>query len=135
MIFVSSNDIILSGSDEVSEMSNLNYEISFPGAVARESNQLAQELKDQLERNHPDVTVDQRREREGTQDLGTVLILILGSKAVIAVAKGIDAFLKKHQEASIKIKTPSGEVIAENITGATALAIIQETLKAGRRSN
>jgi hypothetical protein len=96
---------------------------------------LAEELKDQLERNHPDVTANQRRQCEGTQDLGTALILILGTKAVIEVARGIGAFLKKHQEASIDIKTPNGEVIAKNITGATALAIIQETLKTGRGPN
>jgi hypothetical protein len=40
----------------------------------------------------------------------------LGAPAVITVAKAIGQWLNLHREASIKIKTPHGEIEAKNLT-------------------
>ena len=113
-------------------MSDLNCLLSFRAVSSREANELAEELRGQLERSSPGVAVSQRRERQTTQDLGTVLGVVLGAEAVVAVAKGIAAFLRAHQGASIDIKTEDGRILAKGITSTTALAIVQEALRASR---
>jgi hypothetical protein len=47
---------------------------------------------------------------------------LLGTPAVVAVAKGIESFLSRYQTASIRIriKGPNGSVIVENLTSRQA---------------
>jgi hypothetical protein len=63
-----------------------------------------------------EVVVEQQRDNPNSQDLGTMLSLMLGTPAIVAVAKALGQWLNLHREASITIKTPRGEIVATNLT-------------------
>lgn len=112
-------------------MSEQNYLISICGADARESSAFADQLRAALEGAAPDVTVERKPDRPGTQDMGSVLAVIFGTPAVVAIAQGIAAFLRRRQSASLTIKTAQGEVVLTNVTHETALAALREVLGGG----
>lgn len=105
-------------------MEQEQFTIDFPGVSVAEANRLASELGEML-RGIPGVQVNQHRNSENTQDMGASLILLLGTPAVLAVAKGVEAYLKKRHDAKITITGPQGEVRAENITGKEAIALAE----------
>jgi hypothetical protein len=51
------------------------------------------------------------KESKETQDFGATLILVLGTPAVLAVAKGIYEFIAKTGS-HVVVRTPEGEVVA-----------------------
>lgn len=82
---------------------------------------LAESLRDTLRRTHPDVVVERRREDESAMEFGTTLIVLLGTPAIVAIAKGLQSWLKRNQSASVCIETSDGKVVIENVTGAQAV--------------
>lgn len=97
--------------------------ISFEDTSLAEANILAEDLRKTLITTHPDVSVKRVRKEQDTMDFGSILAIILGTKAVIAVAEGLGAWLKQHQRASIRIERPDGTIVAENITSRQALEL------------
>jgi hypothetical protein len=57
------------------------------------------------------VTFEVSKARTDTQDLGATLVIVLGTPAAIAVAKGIHDFISKRGS-RVVIETPEGSVIA-----------------------
>jgi hypothetical protein len=106
-------------------MDQQTFIIEFEGVSKREANQYAEELRDTLKAAEPDVSVEQSRDSESSMDFGASLILILGTPAVIAVAKAFGDWLKRHHEVEVKIKTPNGEVVAKNLTAKEAYNITE----------
>jgi len=84
--------------------------IVFPNASAAEGNQLASSLADALCDADSEVSVERRRERADTQDFGTTLAVILGTRAITAVARGIAAWLARNSGAVIEIRR-NGSVV------------------------
>ena len=74
------------------------------------------------------VALKRRKDREGTQDFGATLVLILGTGAITAVAKGLSAWIVRNSGARIII-TKDGEVVAENIDSRDAERIVADALK------
>ncbi|MDJ0838873.1 MAG: hypothetical protein QNK37_20305 [Acidobacteriota bacterium] len=109
-------------------MNEIEFSIRFPDASAAQANQWAADLKQLLEETHPDVRLEQVRDREETMDLGATLGIILGSAAVTAVARGIQAWLTKRQDASIEF-AKDGRVTAKGLRGKDALALAELILK------
>jgi len=109
-------------------MDPIDFSIQFPGASAAQANQWAGELKQVLEEAHPEVKATQTRERDETMDLGVILGVVLGSAAVTAVAKGIQAWLMRNQNAVIEFAA-DGRVTAKNLRGKDALALAELVLK------
>jgi hypothetical protein len=85
--------------------------------------------KDLLEKSR-DVQVGIRKDDSTTQDFGTTLVLVLGTSAVTAIAKGIADYLRRNR-GRIVIEA-DGKVIAENISGEDA-ARIAEAMSAHHR--
>ncbi len=109
-------------------MKPIQFSISFPGESTALANRWAADLRHTLEETHREVRVDQAPGREDTMDLGATLSIVLGSAAVTVVAKGIQAWLSKHQGASIEM-TKHGKVIAKGLRGKDALALAEIILK------
>ena len=98
-------------------MPNLELKIDFPDSTSASANMLVGEMMISIDRSVQRqglsnlVTSHQERNRTDTMDLGATLVLILGTPAVLAVAKGIHDFISKQQD-RVVITTKDGTIVA-----------------------
>jgi hypothetical protein len=89
----------------------IELRVSFESLGIAAANQAAAELRQQLRRAvGGDVSINIVKERSDTQDFGATLVLVLGTPAAIAVAKGIRDFIAKRGDSIVIQK--DGTVIA-----------------------
>jgi hypothetical protein len=92
--------------------------IRFEGLSAAEANKAAIDLENALlDLGLPDVTTKLQKDRQNTQDFGATLLLLLGSGASLALAKGIADWLRRRADAASLIIIDMGEnrVIARGV--------------------
>jgi hypothetical protein len=106
--------------------------LSFEGADTAEANRFAAELAERLRDADAPIDVRETRTDASAQDFGATLVLVLGTPAVIALAKGVSAWLAMRPNASVTIKGKDGTLIARGLTSADARAVIEERLGKGR---
>lgn len=99
--------------------------LSFTGATNDEGNRYASELKDSLADIGSGVRIERRRERSDAQDFGSTLVLVLGTTAVTALARGVAAWLQRTSGARITVRTPGGELIAEGLDSKDVARVVQ----------
>jgi membrane-associated two-gene conflict system component 1 (EACC1) len=102
------------------------YQIKFVGMTPAEADTAAADLADFLKNEVTDrqqLQVDRQRTKAGSQDFGATLVLILGTAAATAVAKGIRAWLTAHTGTTIEITDPTGAIVARNIDAKNAAEI------------
>ena len=104
------------------------FEIRFVDCTPDEANTYAEELQQQLTEADSSVTLKRRKDSQSTQDFGATLVLILGTGAITAVAKGFSAWMIRNTGAKVII-TKDGEVVAENIDSRDAARIVADALK------
>jgi hypothetical protein len=103
---------------------DLIFEISFDNADDREANQFARELAAAIRKEAKGATVGQRKKTETSQDMGTIVSVVVGSAALTAVATGIQNWLSQRTKARLSI-TKSGVVTAENVDSGDVVKIIE----------
>lgn len=113
-------------------MSQQTYVIQFGEDSVADANMYADQLRDALLDAAPDASVETRRADPESQDLGSILILSLGTPAVIALAKALGDWLKLHHSVSINITTPEGSYVANNLTSKDAHKLV-ELLQGNRK--
>ena len=86
------------------------FDLHFEDLTPADAGFQAARLREALLDASPDVDVDLRKDDPTTQDFGATLILALGTPAVIAVAKGIQAFLSRERQGTLVIRQ-NGEVV------------------------
>ena len=91
-------------------MSSKAIQFSFGDSATADGNRFAGSLSDTLRGLDPSIEVERVRERAETQDFGATLVVILGTTAVTALAKGIAAWLARNSGAKIEIKR-EGQVV------------------------
>jgi hypothetical protein len=106
--------------------------VSFPDTSLGSANQLAEDLEQRLVEETSEVQVERHRTDDRNQDFGASLILILGTPAAIAVAKGIANWISKHGDTKVRVTRtkPDGtteDVIVESTTQ-NATEILEEIL-------
>lgn len=84
-------------------MDKQEFVIRFEGLSSAAAGVEAQQLQEMLADTSADVDVTLRRDRTESMDMGTILVLILGTRAVTEVAKGIAAFIGKRGERAGKL--------------------------------
>jgi|SRR5215831_11906646 len=100
--------------------------ITFPGADDAEANVYARDLADFLRDEVPsDVKLEQKRTKPDTQDFGVTLVAVLGTAAVTALAKGIQAWLKGHTGVNVDIVTNRGQMIVKNAESKSAAEMVK----------
>ncbi len=107
-------------------MSERTIEIRFPGTTADEGNRLAAELQNELWALGEGVEMRRKRENEQAQDFGATLVLILGTTAVTAIARGIEAWIRRT---GTRIELSDGTVI-KNVDSSN-LAAVAAALRGG----
>jgi len=88
------------------------FVIEFPEASKPEAGNLARELKVELENSATDAGVAAQvslaKARPEAQDPGTILAVILGAKATVAIATGIALWLRRKNQGRIRLRFPDG---------------------------
>src|SRR5215475_12460872 len=89
-----------------------------------EANRWAESLRQDLLNAVPETQVERAREKEGTQDFGASLVLVLGAPAVVVLARALKSWLTRNSGAKVKLSTERGTLIAENLESKDAPDII-----------
>jgi hypothetical protein len=109
------------------------FTISFEGTSVAQANADAQSLETQINRAAPEVETTVRRTDPNAQDFGASLVLVLGTPAMIALAKGIADWLRLRATATTKLKVcdKNGNVIltVDAATSGDVRALVEGTLK------
>lgn len=86
--------------------------IEFPDTSPRIAGTLAHELKAFLDNAVTDkgavAKTSVEKVDENAQDVGTILAIILGAEATIALAAGISEWLRRRNQGKIRIVKPDG---------------------------
>ena len=101
------------------------YTITFDNGSVADANRWASELKEYVLEATSDAKVEQQRDNQYSLDLGTTLVLVFGTPAVLAVAGALGKWLTLRRQAGITIKTPKGEIIGTNLTSKDALKLAE----------
>jgi len=99
--------------------------VTFDNVTLAEAGQLATELQAYL-RYNIDLETEINKEERNTQDMGTVLTIILGSKAIVEISKGLSAWLLKKQSRKITIRK-NGDIIGKNLSSKEIKEILDST--------
>lgn len=113
-------------------MSQQSIVIDFADCSPANANKYAQDLEGALIRLGPSVEI-KRGTKEGSQEIVSSLVLLFGTPVAVSLAHAIYSFLTRNSGAKIRISTPSGDVIAENLDSKDA-ARIAEALAAAQRT-
>jgi hypothetical protein len=105
--------------------------LSFEGAAVAEANRFAAELAERLRDADAPIDVQETRADPNAQDFGATLVLLLAAPAVVALAKGVSAWLAMRPNAKVTLKWKNGTVIASGLTSADARAVIEQRLGEG----
>jgi len=81
-------------------MEKQEFMIRFDGLSSAEASVEAQRLQEMLTDGSPDIDVKLRRERAESMDMGATLVLVLGTPAIIMLAKGLAAWLGQRGKRS-----------------------------------
>jgi len=91
----------------------ISFEFEVLADTMAVANLLTGSLQDELRYSSRDITVT-RLKPSGTrtQDLGTILLVILSTRAMVEVSKGFGNWLAKHHpQATVIVRKKNGEVI------------------------
>ena len=86
------------------------FELHFEDVSNADQATAAESLRNALLDASPDVKVDVHKADATTMDFGATLVLVLGTPAILAVAKGISSFLARERPGELVIKR-SGVVV------------------------
>ena len=106
-------------------MEEQTYIIEIEGVSPADANRYAEELRDTLRGAAPEIEVERRRADTNAQDFGASLVLVLGTPAVIVLAKAFRDWINRREDAKVSIKTPRGEILIENVTARDAHKILE----------
>ena len=97
--------------------------LSFSDTPKDRANILADDLRRELKRLNPGLSIEKHRESETAQDFGATLAVIVTSAAVTALAKGIANFIAKRAT-TITIRIGDDVVEAKGVESHDAAAIM-----------
>ena len=90
-------------------METQSFTVSFIDSTVAEMNGYAEDLRGELSEAHDDVRVDRRRHDPEAQDFGATLVLVLGTPAIVAVAKALHTWLSRNNTAIVTIERLDGQ--------------------------
>jgi hypothetical protein len=99
--------------------------ISFSGATADEGNRYSRDLRSFLLDIDPSARLELRREQSDSQDFGSTLVLVLGTTAASALARGIAVWLQRNSGVRISLANAKGELVASGVDSKDVSRIIQ----------
>jgi len=106
--------------------------IGFPNASSADASRLADDLTVFVRRYVPGATAEATQESPDAMDLGATVAIILGTPAVLALARGIADWIRRQGDPDIIIKSKKGEIIVKGgLSAEQKHEIIMETIGKG----
>jgi len=109
-------------------MADGTFEIRFRDCTPDEATDYAADLQAELDKPNAGISVTRARDLKEAQDFGATLVLVLGTGAITALAKGLATWIARNSGARVVI-TKDGKVIAENLNSEDAARVVQSTFK------
>jgi len=91
-----------------------SFQIRFDTQSASNGNRLAASLSDALQQI-PDISIERLKNNEHSQDVGTIISIILGAKSVELAVNAISAWLIKSNQASVTIEKDDRKITIRNM--------------------
>jgi hypothetical protein len=107
--------------------------ITFDTDDLNEANVLAEEMKDSLMQECQIESIRQNKD-ENTQDLGSIIIILLGAKPIIEIAQGISVILQRMHSKTITIYDENEKIVGENLSSKDIEKIL-ETFERTKKEN
>ena len=107
-------------------MAETQVEISFPGVDDKTAGALRDELQEFIAASAPSTRFSRKRADNEAQDVGTILIILLGSKVGIEIAKGIADWLRQRNKSKIVIKAGDKTVEIDNLSVKSAQDVAEK---------
>jgi hypothetical protein len=108
--------------------------IEFPDAGRREAGELARDLKLALDNTAAEAAVASgatvAKVDPKAQDLGTISAIVLGAKATVAIAGGIALWMRRKNQARIRLRYADGTPVDISGVESRDVAKIVQALKA-----
>jgi hypothetical protein len=101
----------------------MQLRLRFPNENVRQQGVLVSELQAALARNVD--SSDIIKEREDTQDPGTILTIVLGAPAVMSVVTAIGTWLVRKNQSGVTIEDNDGRIIFKNMKSEDVAAAIR----------
>lgn len=98
-------------------------QIRFENCSPDETSERAEILRQYIKESSRGVTADIVKDDQTTMDMGATLVLVLGTPAVLAVAKGISDYLKRYG-GTVKISS-KGDIETKGISGDDVAEIVK----------
>jgi hypothetical protein len=111
-------------------MAGTEFRIQIDGADSHRAAEIAKELQIAIQESADDVAVSRTKDDPTKLDMGASLVLVLGTPAIVYVAKAIAGVLNRWGT-HIRI-TKDGALIADNVDGRDSAKIV-EALKAVKK--
>jgi hypothetical protein len=99
-----------------------HFVIRFENLSAAEASEKAASLREALLDASPDVSAEVKKTDASTMDMGATLLLALGTPAIIAIAKGIAAFMARERAGTLVIEQDGRVLFTGNSTDAAKVA-------------
>jgi Effector Associated Constant Component 1 len=106
-------------------MKQLTYLITFDEVSLAEANRYIEELRQFLLNTVSDLNVTQMRADPRNQDLGAILVAVLGTSSITLLARALGDWLQRRHGVGITIKTDKSEIIASNLTAKDAVKLVE----------
>jgi hypothetical protein len=110
-------------------MGNQMYIITFKNVSFADANRYAEELRNALLDANDDIEVQRRRDNSHTQDIGSTLVIVLGTPAAVGVVNAISDWLKLRHNASLTIESDDKRIHVENISSKNAAELTKILLE------
>jgi hypothetical protein len=100
-------------------------ELSIEGLTDQRRDALTAELRQELLRASPNISVERAKSDSATMDIGTALTIIFTSTTAVAAARGITNWLLKRNDVRLSIKNKSNQIEAHGLTSKDAVRIME----------
>jgi Effector Associated Constant Component 1 len=99
------------------------FVLRFPESSPDLANSYAEELLQELREADNSARVQRRKDQVDAMDFGATLVLILGTGAATAIAKGLSSWIARNSGVRLVIETPDGKVLADHLDSKNAAEI------------
>ncbi|GIH02460.1 hypothetical protein Rhe02_05270 [Rhizocola hellebori] len=110
-------------------------DVELDGVPLSQASALASELREFLLDEDGALQIEQVRANADTQDLGATLVILLGTPALVAVARGVERWIARRNSSSVIISSGADQVEVTNLSnrkaGELAEKLVQLTKGAG----
>jgi hypothetical protein len=106
-------------------MTTVIYEFSVEGVTYDKAERYLIELRDALLDASKDVSVRRVKRDPSTMELGSVLVVIVTSATATAIARGVADWLRKRNDAHIKIRDETRNIEVGGLTAKDAMRVLE----------